>query len=307
MRLEAALDMARRERLYPSLILHGADLERRLDAAVRLARAVLCAAGPTERPCGRCQHCRRLAWPPAEGDSFHPDLQVLERDRTTVTSVEATKQFLRGAQVAPFEARGQAFIIASAESLSGEAANALLKTLEEPPDRAPRHFFLLAPSQFDLLPTLRSRSMEIFLGAAERPLRWRSKSSRSSSRSASRPGGSSETHRTSWRPPGSSSRPVTSRIRERRSLGSSRRLRFVERPRTRRAIDAPTSNSPSRSSKRLRSGSAASRRAAFSKASQYVRLAWHRQPVSLSTPRVDALESRGNLRPACFVPLGVAR
>jgi hypothetical protein len=70
------------------------------------------------------------------------------------------------AQVSPFEARGQVFVIASAESLTGEAANALLKNLEEPHDRAPRHFLLLTPSRLDLLPTLRSRSLAIFLGPA---------------------------------------------------------------------------------------------------------------------------------------------
>jgi len=57
--------------------------------------------------------------------------------------------------------------VAAAETLSGEAANALLKSLEEPYVTAPRNFFLLAPSRLDLLPTLRSRSLAVFLGAAE--------------------------------------------------------------------------------------------------------------------------------------------
>ncbi|HSF41684.1 MAG TPA: hypothetical protein VLT87_17930, partial [Thermoanaerobaculia bacterium] len=61
---------------------------------------------------------------------------------------------------------GQVFVVASAESLTGEAANALLKTLEEPPVSAPRNFLLLAPSRLDLLPTLRSRSLSVFLGPA---------------------------------------------------------------------------------------------------------------------------------------------
>jgi hypothetical protein len=85
----------------------------------------------------------------------------------TSTSVAATKAFLQDAQVAPFEARGQVFVLASAESLTGEAANALLKTLEEPHTSAPRHFLLLSPSQFDLLATVRSRSLAVFLGVTE--------------------------------------------------------------------------------------------------------------------------------------------
>lgn len=165
MNLEGAIALARRGRLYPSLIVHGADLERRRRAAVELARTVLCEAEAAERPCGRCRHCSRIRGL-GEGDVFHPDYQVLERDLKTSTSVAATRAFAQTAQVAPFEARGQVFVVASAESLTGEAANALLKVLEEPAATAPRHFLLLAPSQFDLLDTLRSRSWALYLGPA---------------------------------------------------------------------------------------------------------------------------------------------
>jgi DNA polymerase III, delta subunit len=152
------------------VILHGADDAARRRAAVELARTLLCEARPEARPCGTCRHCRRVSAPgPGEGGEapFHPDFQVLERDLKTSTSVEAVREMLRSAQVSPFEARGQVFAVASAESLSGEAANALLKTLEEPPTSAPRNFLLLAPSRLDLLPTLRSRSLSIFLGPAD--------------------------------------------------------------------------------------------------------------------------------------------
>lgn len=167
-----ALDSAHRGRLYPSVILHGRDATARQQAAVELARTLLCdVPSPADRPCGVCRHCRRIVWPgaPAGGGEapFHPDFQVLERDLKTATSVEATRELLRTAQVSPFEARGQVFVIASAETLSGEAANALLKNLEEPHLSAPRHFLLLAPSTLDLLPTLRSRSLAVFLGPAE--------------------------------------------------------------------------------------------------------------------------------------------
>lgn len=163
-----ALDSARRGWLYPSVILHGRDAAARQQAAVELARTLLCDAAAVDRPCGLCRHCRRISWPGEEKESaFHPDFQVLERDLKTSTSVEATRDLLRTAQVSPFEARGQVFVIASAETLSGEAANALLKNLEEPHVSAPRHFLLLAPSTLDLLPTLRSRSLAVFLGPAE--------------------------------------------------------------------------------------------------------------------------------------------
>jgi hypothetical protein len=176
MNADEALELARRGELYPGVILHGATDAERRRVALELARTLLCDAPPPERPCGRCRHCRRIHLPePAEEpgrapdspEVFHPDLQVLERDLKTSTSVAATKAFLRTAQVSPFEARGQVFVLANAETLTGEAANALLKTLEEPHTSAPRHFFLLAPSRLDLLPTLRSRSLSVFLGPAE--------------------------------------------------------------------------------------------------------------------------------------------
>lgn len=168
MNLPASLTAARQGRLYPSVILDGGNAEARQRAALELARALLCEAAPATRPCGVCRHCRRIVWPGGEGESaFHPDFQVLERDLKASTSVDATREMLRTAQVSPYEARGQVFVVASAESLTGEAANALLKTLEEPHLSSPRNFLLLSPSRLDLLPTLRSRSLAVFLGAAE--------------------------------------------------------------------------------------------------------------------------------------------
>lgn len=170
MSLPPVLENARQGRLYPSVILHGGDEETRQRAALALARTLLCDAPPEARPCGVCRHCRRIVWPGSDTAAetfFHPDFQVLARDLKTSTSVEATREMLKTAQVSPFEARGQVFVVASAESLTGEAANALLKTLEEPPVSAPRNFLLLAPSRLDLLPTLRSRSLSVFLGPAD--------------------------------------------------------------------------------------------------------------------------------------------
>ena len=169
MQLTATEDLARRGQLYPSVILHGASVNERQTAAVRLARLLLCEAPDDERPCGECRHCSRIVWPSPNAPGFHPDFRVLERDLKTSISVDATKRFLQLAQVAPFEAGGQVFVIASAEALTGEAANALLKTLEEPPSRTPRNFLLLTPSQLDLLPTIRSRSLPVYLGAGEGP------------------------------------------------------------------------------------------------------------------------------------------
>ncbi len=167
MNVEGALGLAREGRLYPSLILHGGSWEARLNAAESLARALLCTAEPAQRPCGACRNCRRITVVDAESPLFHPDVGVLRRDLKTSTSVDATRELLRLTQQSPFEARGQVLVIAEAESLTPEAANALLKQLEEPPVSAPRHFFLLARARDELLPTLRSRSWSLWLGPSE--------------------------------------------------------------------------------------------------------------------------------------------
>lgn len=166
-RLQPSLALAVAGRLYPSVILHGGGEAARLGAAIALARALLCDAPPADRPCGDCRHCRRISPPdPASGETvtFHPDFFWLARDLKTSISAEATRDMLRAAQLAPYEARGQVFVVAEAASLSAEASDALLKAIEEPVERSPRNFFLLAPSRLDLSPTLRSRSLAIYLG-----------------------------------------------------------------------------------------------------------------------------------------------
>ena len=165
--------LARAGRLYPSLILHGGGAEERLAGAVSLARALLCAgdgAGGAGRGegCG-CRHCGRIVLPQEGSSVFHPDVHFLWQDLRTVTSADATRQMLRAAHLHPFEARGQVFVIVNAETLSDEAANVLLKMLEEPPRSAPRHFLLLTPAADRLLPTIRSRSLAAYLGPVERP------------------------------------------------------------------------------------------------------------------------------------------
>ena len=167
-RTNRTLALAVEGRLYPSVILHGGSESTRFAAAIAFARALLCEGPAAERPCGECRHCRRIDLPDLSGeraDTFHPDFFWLVRDLKTSVSAEATREMLRSAQLAPYEARGQVFVVAEAASLSAEASDALLKAIEEPVERAPRNFFLLAPSRLDLSPTLRSRSLAIYLGA----------------------------------------------------------------------------------------------------------------------------------------------
>ncbi len=165
MNTEEVLLQARAGRLYPGVILHGGNPDERARLAVTLALALLCEAPAPLRPCGSCRHCRRIGHH-GEGAWFHPDFLVLEPDTKTATSTEAMRAMLRHIQVRPFEARGQVFAITRAETLTDGAANALLKSLEEPPASAPRHFLLACPAASDLLATLRTRCLALYLGGA---------------------------------------------------------------------------------------------------------------------------------------------
>ena len=166
-RSQRLLELAVEGRLYPCVILHGGSEAGRFDAAIAFARTLLCESAPEVRPCGECRHCRRITLPDLSGEraeTFHPDFLWLARDLKTSVSADATREMLQSAQLSPYEARGQVFVVAEAASLSAEASDALLKAIEEPGLRSPRNFFLLAPSRLDLSPTLRSRSLGVYLG-----------------------------------------------------------------------------------------------------------------------------------------------
>ena len=165
---EQLRELAAAGRLYPSVILHGGEAKERLALASRIARTLLCEREPDVRPCGACKHCRRID---LEADKvFHPDFVFVRRDpkkREAAIPVDKVRTLLQTAQLSPFEARGQVFVVVEAETLHPAGANVLLKTLEEPADRSPRNFLLLASSANELLPTLRSRSLTVYLGAGD--------------------------------------------------------------------------------------------------------------------------------------------
>ena len=126
--------------------------------ALRMAQAVNCRED--NPPCGDCGQCRRIE------RSVHPDVQVIapaQDPRTGRTRVEISIDQVRdlehAASLGPYEGKCLVFIIDGVERLSLEAANALLKTLEEPPLRV--LLLLLASQEDDLLPTIRSRCQRL--------------------------------------------------------------------------------------------------------------------------------------------------
>ena len=131
-------------RMAHAWLLAGPSGVGKTTLAFDIARLVNCtAADSAERPCAECHQCRRIA------DSLHADVRVVSRGgsnggttRRTAISVEQIRDLQREAVLKPYEGRYRVFIIEGAENFTQEAANALLKMLEEPPEAV--IFILLA-------------------------------------------------------------------------------------------------------------------------------------------------------------------
>ncbi len=128
--------------------------------AIKLAQALNCEA--SHPPCGECQPCHRIS------QAKHADVQIIglpsagDSDRNRVEiSIEQIREIQRAASLPPYEGKHKVFIIDGAEHLSGEAANCLLKVLEEPPPRV--LFLLLTTRERLLLPTVISRCQRVEL------------------------------------------------------------------------------------------------------------------------------------------------
>lgn len=111
------------------------------------AQALLCDEA-TGVPCGVCRTCERV------GAGRYPDVQTITADKN-VLQIEQIRNLMADAAVAPLEGKRKIFIIREIERATAPAANALLKTLEEPPSRVT---LLLTSHRRDLvLPTVLSR------------------------------------------------------------------------------------------------------------------------------------------------------
>ena len=149
------LDRARAlDRLAPAYLLVGPPHVGKATVALALAKAVNC-RGATP-PCGECDQCRHI------DEGRHPDVRVLEVQEIAgqrAISIDAVRELQRQAYLRPFEGQWRVTIIDGAEYLSEPAANALLKTLEEPPPNV--LLVLLATNAEAVLPTIRSRCQRL--------------------------------------------------------------------------------------------------------------------------------------------------
>ncbi len=151
-----------RDEVPHALLITGSERIGKMTLARTVAKAMLCKTSGDDRPCGHCSACKRME------SGNYPDFMAIEpedpaRPSLKVDQIRALERFL---YLTPNESSYKIAIVSPFEVATISAANALLKTLEEPPPYA--HLILLASDTETLLPTIVSRTQQLALRPLER-------------------------------------------------------------------------------------------------------------------------------------------
>ena len=166
---ESLRRLAKNNRVPNALLFAGPEGVGKKLFALELAKYFVCRSRVNDEACGECANCKRVdifELPKSEkGDDYervffseHPDVGLVIPYKNNVR-VDAIRDLEREAYFRPYEAEARFFIVDDAHKLRDSAANALLKTLEEP--AATSHIILITSRPDSLLQTIRSRSQTI--------------------------------------------------------------------------------------------------------------------------------------------------
>ncbi|MDK2776463.1 MAG: DNA polymerase III subunit gamma/tau [Pseudomonadota bacterium] len=151
--LRALINALNEQRLHHAYLFTGTRGVGKTTIARILAKCLNCEEGISARPCGKCSACREIS----EGRF----VDLIEVDAASRTKVEDTRELLDNVQYAPTRGRFKVYLIDEVHMLSTHSFNALLKTLEEPPEHVK---FLLATTDPQKLPvTVLSRCLQFSL------------------------------------------------------------------------------------------------------------------------------------------------
>ena len=143
--LSLALDTGRLGHAYLFSGLRGSG---KTSSARIFAKSLNCDKGPTSTPCGECENCRAAA------SGRH--LDIIEMDAASSRKIDDIRDLIEQTRYAPAMGRYKIFIIDEVHMLTKESYNALLKTLEEPPQYV--KFILATTDVFNIPPTILSRT-----------------------------------------------------------------------------------------------------------------------------------------------------
>ncbi|QUM88662.1 DNA polymerase III subunit gamma/tau [Moritella sp. 36] len=151
--LTALVNALEQDRLHHAYLLSGTRGVGKTTIARILAKSLNCEKGITSKPCGECSTCVEI-----DQGSY---VDLLEIDAASRTKVEDTRELLDNVQYKPARGRFKVYLIDEVHMLSKHSFNALLKTLEEPPEYVK---FLLATTDPQKLPiTILSRCLQFHL------------------------------------------------------------------------------------------------------------------------------------------------
>ena len=147
---------AQRGSLPASLIFAGPAGVGKAMVALALAQFVNCLSPQGDDACGECASCRRIV------RGVHADVLRIEPGDTGSIKIDQVREAIERAAYRPFEGRRRVVIIDQAEQMGDNAQDAILKTLEEPPNAST--FVLVTDTPDTLFPTIRSRCQRLRFG-----------------------------------------------------------------------------------------------------------------------------------------------